>query len=79
MRSTGMLCMVYDQLQQPTKVESCDRHLVALVEKNYGPNPILASVLTSEAKALRALGRESDAIVIEKRLQSLSHPVAGVN
>jgi tetratricopeptide (TPR) repeat protein len=78
--SERLLCIVYDAMGKPVKAETCNHQLLPLMEKFYGANnPALAPVLTSEAKALRALGREAEAIEIEKRLQSLEQPVAGTN
>jgi tetratricopeptide (TPR) repeat protein len=78
--SERLLCMVYDAMDKPAKAETCNHQLLPLMEKFYGENnPALAPVLTSEAKALRALGREAEAIEVEKRLQSLQQPVAGTN
>jgi tetratricopeptide (TPR) repeat protein len=78
--SEKVLCTVYDAMERPAKAETCNHQLLLLMEKFYGENnPALAPVLTSEAKALRALGREAEAIEIEKRLQSLQQPVAGTN
>jgi len=38
----------------------------------HGANsPVLASTLTSEAKALRSLGRAEDAAKVEERLKSI--------
>lgn len=78
--SEKVLCTVYDAMDKPAKAETCNHQLLTLMEKFYGANnPALVPVLTSEAKALRALGREAEAIEIEKRLQSLQQPVAGTN
>jgi tetratricopeptide (TPR) repeat protein len=78
--SEKVLCTVYDAMDKPAKAEACNHQLLTLMEKFYGANnPALAPVLTSEAKALRALGREAEAIEVEKRLQSLQQPVAGTN
>jgi uncharacterized protein HemY len=61
--SERLLCMVYDAMDKPAKAETCNHQLLPLMEKFYGENnPALAPVLTSEAKALRALGREAEAI-----------------
>ena len=78
--STGTLCRLYDSLKQPVKAEACDRRLIVVMEKTYGANsPVLASTLASEAKALRDLGRSAEAEMVEKRLQELQQPAAGVN
>jgi tetratricopeptide (TPR) repeat protein len=78
--SEKVLCMVYDAMDKPAKAEACNHQLLTLMEKFYGANnPALAPALTSEARALRALGREAEAVEVEKRLQSLQQPVAGTN
>jgi tetratricopeptide (TPR) repeat protein len=75
-----VLCRDYDSLESPAKSESCDRKVLPLMEKYYGPaNPALSPVLESQAKALRKLGHEADAQTVEKRLHSLQQPVAGTN
>jgi hypothetical protein len=67
-------------MAQPAKSEPCYRDAIALVEKTYGDkSPALAQPLASEAKALRALGRNSEADAVEKRLQQLQQPSAGIN
>jgi len=65
---------------QPAKSEPCYRDLVALLENTYGDkSPALAQPLASQAKALRALGRAPEADAVEKRLQELQQPSAGIN
>src|SRR5580704_3571697 len=77
---TTLLCRVYEGLQQPAKSEPCYSRLIAMMEKVYGANsPALTAALTSEAKALRGLGRVPEAEMVEKRLQGLSQPSAGLN
>jgi tetratricopeptide (TPR) repeat protein len=66
------LCGIYDRWGQPGKSEPCDRHLLAVLEKQHGANsPVLASTLTSEAQALRSLGRAEEAAKVEERLKSI--------
>ena len=78
--SKGLVCRLYDGLNQADKAEACDRQLVVLMEKTYGENsPVLASTLTSQAKALRALGRNAEAEDVEKRLQGLQKSTVGLN
>jgi tetratricopeptide (TPR) repeat protein len=68
----GTLCYLYDAWGKPDKSEPCDRHLIALLEKGYGANgPQLKSTLTSEAKALRSLGRAAEAAEMEKRVEAI--------
>jgi len=51
-----------------------------LLENTYGDkSPALAQPLASQAKALRALGRAPEADAVEKRLQELQQPSAGIN
>src|SRR5437879_7908471 len=55
------LCNLYDKWDKPDKAEPCDRQILAVVEKQYGANsPVLLPTLTSEAQALRRLGRRSE-------------------
>lgn len=76
----GMLCKLYDRLEQPAKAEPCYRDDIALLERTYGDkSPALAQPLTSQAKALRTLGRASEADAVERHLQNLQQPTAGVN
>jgi len=63
---------IYDKLAKPDKAAPCQGRLLAILEKQYGPdNPIIVPILTSEATALRALGRNDDATIIEWRIKSL--------
>lgn len=76
----NMLCKLYDQLSQPAKSEPCYCDFIALLEQIYGDkSPALAQALASQAKALRALGRGSEADAVDKRLQQLQQPSAGMN
>ena len=78
--SKGLVCRLYDGLNQVDKAEVCDRQLIVLMEKAYGENsPVLAPTLTSQAKALRALGRNAEAAEVEKKLQGLQKSTAGLN
>lgn len=78
--SKGLVCRLYDGLNQPEKTEACDRQLIVLMEKTYGQNsPVLAPTLTSQAKALRALGRNAEADDAEKRIQGLKSSTVGLN
>ena len=66
------LCYVYDQWSKFDKSAPCHAHLVGMGEKLFGPDsPYLAQDLTGEAKALRQLGRNDEAVKVEQRLQSL--------
>lgn len=76
----GLVCRLYDGLNQANKSEACDRQLIPLQEKAYGENsPYLAPTLTSHAKALRALGRNAEAEDVEKRLRGLQKSTVGMN
>jgi tetratricopeptide (TPR) repeat protein len=78
--SKKLLCSLYDSLDQPATIESCDRELLPIMEALYGTNnAALAPVLASQAKALRGLGRTNEATKVEDRLKSLQQSVAAVN
>jgi hypothetical protein len=65
-------CNLYDKWRKPDKLEPYDRQLLAVLEKQFGPNsPQLATTLTSEAHALRSLGRSQEAADVENRLASI--------
>ncbi len=67
-----VLCSIYDKLSKPDKVAPCQGHLLAILEKQYGPdNPIIVPTLTSEAEALRRLGRNDEAAKIEQRIKTI--------
>ncbi len=73
------LCTLYDMWGKPEKLESCDRRLIAAIEKQYGPDTaFLEQTLTREAKTLRTLGRAEEAAQVERRVKSLQ-PSAAVN
>lgn len=53
------LCALYEQWDKPEKAEPCEHQEVVMIEKRYGVNsPVLVPVLTSDAKALRGLGKK---------------------
>ncbi len=67
-----VLCSIYDRLAKPEKAAPCQGHLLAILEKQYGTdNPIVVPILTSQATALRALGRNEEAAKIEQRIKSI--------
>jgi hypothetical protein len=67
-----VLCSIYDKLAKPEKAAPCQGHLLAILEKQYGPdNPIIVSTLTSEATALHGLGRNEEAAKIEQRVKTI--------
>lgn len=66
------LCAVYDRAGKSDKSADCYAQMVAMGEKRFGAdNPILAQPLTSEANALRSIGRNEDAAKIEQRIKAL--------
>jgi tetratricopeptide (TPR) repeat protein len=70
--SLTLLSKLYEAWDQPDKLEACERQLVSLMEKQFGPDsPVLIIALGSEAKALRELGRTEDAGKVEQRLQAI--------
>jgi tetratricopeptide (TPR) repeat protein len=76
----NMLCAIYDRASQPDKVAPCQAHMLEIMEKQYGPdNPILISTLTSEAQALRKIGRNDEAAKIEQRIKSLQATAVNQN
>jgi hypothetical protein len=75
----GALCTLYDRWGKAEKLESCHRRLIAIMEKQYGPDSaFLEQTLTREAKTLRTLGRTDEAAQVEQRLKSLQ-PSAAVS
>jgi len=67
-----MLCSVYDRWAKPARAAPCQAHILSILEKQYGPdNPILVSTLTSEAQALRSLGRNEEAAKTEQRIKTI--------
>lgn len=66
------VCALYDKWGKPEKLEPYDRQMIAVIEKQYGPDsPQLASTLANEAKTLRSLGRVKEAAEVEDRLASI--------
>jgi tetratricopeptide (TPR) repeat protein len=66
------VCALYDKWGKPDKLEPCDRQLLVVLEKQFGPNsPQLVSTLASEAQALRNLRRPKEAADVEDRLASI--------
>lgn len=73
------LCSVYDRWNKPDKAQPCWHRATELVQEQVGENsPDLAESLTQEAKALRALGRNSEAEQLERRLAKI-HPTAEIH
>ena len=75
--SRRLLCSLYDSLLQSENAAACDAQLLPVMEYLYGPNnTALAPVLTSEVKAFRALGRQTEADAAENRLKNLQQSSA---
>lgn len=76
-RALMTLCTVYDKWGKTEKLEACDRRLIAILEKEQGPDTrYLEDSLAREAKTLRALGRPEEADKVEQRLKSLQPSAA---
>ena len=74
------VCTLYDRWGKPDKLEPYNRQMLAVLEKQYGPNsPRLASTLTTEAKALRELGRDKEAADVEDHLASIRSETMGTH
>jgi hypothetical protein len=68
----SFLCQLYEAWDKPDQLETCDRRLIAVVEKQYGAeSPFLLATLVSEAKALRGLGKSEEATKVEQRIKSI--------
>jgi tetratricopeptide (TPR) repeat protein len=66
------LCSLYDHWDQPTKAAACDQHLLIVLEKQYGASsPVLVTLLTSESKALRGMGRSDEAEKLDQRVAQI--------
>lgn len=62
------LCNLYDKWDKAKESDACYEHLLTVLEKQYGhDNPVIVSVLLSDAKALRAMGRTADAEKVDQR------------
>ena len=65
-------CYMYDQWGKAKESDACDRQLIAVVEKQYGKDsPFMVPILVSDAKALRSLGKGTDADAVEQRVASI--------
>jgi tetratricopeptide (TPR) repeat protein len=66
------LCNLYENWDKPEKGEPRNRQMLAILEKQYGPqSPVIVSVLITEAKMLRELGRQQEAAKFEQRALSI--------
>ena len=69
-----------DQAGAQRRPDLCQGHLLAILEKQYGTdNPIVVPTLTSQATALRALGRNEEAAKIEQRIKSIQSTAMNQN
>jgi hypothetical protein len=67
--SVRTLCDKWGKLE---KLEPCDRQLLSALEKQFGASsPQLVGTLTSEAQALRNLGRTKEAADVDNRLTAI--------
>lgn len=66
------LCDLYDRWDKPDKGQPCWHPATDLMATQYGENsPNLTESLTSEAKALRKLGRADEAAKLEERIAKI--------
>lgn len=66
------LCDLYDKWMKPELAEPRYRQLLALLEKQYGPDsPVLTGALAGESKMLQELGRTEEAAKVDQRLQAI--------
>jgi hypothetical protein len=57
---------------KPELAEPRYRQLLALLEKQYGPDsPVLTGALAGESKMLQELGRTEEAAKVDQRLQAI--------
>jgi hypothetical protein len=71
---------VYDRAGKLDKAADCYTRELTILEKQYGPdNPLLIQILTSEANALRSLGRKEEVEKIEQRIKTLQTSAANQN
>jgi tetratricopeptide (TPR) repeat protein len=73
------LCDLYDRWGKPEKSQPCWHRVTEIAEKLAGEkSPDLSTSLTSEANALRKLGRKDEAEQLEERLRKI-HRAAQTN
>jgi hypothetical protein len=66
------LCYLYDQWSKPEKSQPCWHRTTELMEAQVGTqSPKLTDTLAREADALHRLGRDQEAIPLQKRVASL--------
>lgn len=72
MISLNQLCYLYDQWGKSKEADGCYQQLLPIVEKQYGKNsPVEVPILTADAKALRGMGRSTDADALEQRVAAI--------
>jgi len=70
--SLSQLCYVYDQWGKSKEADGCYQQLLPIVEQQYGKNsPVEVPILTADAKALRGMGRATDADAMEHRVAAI--------
>jgi len=71
------LCGMYDRWGKPEKAQPCWHRATGIMEKTEGVNsPALKDSLTSEANALRKLGRNNEAQKLEERVANIQKAAA---
>jgi tetratricopeptide (TPR) repeat protein len=66
------LCALYDEWGKPDQSDACNKKLLTVLEKQYGENsPFIVKVLETDAKALRGMGRATDADAVDKRVATI--------
>lgn len=74
------LCSLYDRSGSAEKAAPCHARLVSLTEQQFGPNSQhLVRDLIAEAQALRQLGRNDEAAVVEQRVQTIQSALSTLN
>src|SRR5690242_10725163 len=74
------LCTLYDNWGIAEKAAACHARLVPLTEQQFGPSSRhLVRELIAEAQALRRLGRNDEAAVVEQRVESIESALSNLN
>jgi len=78
--SKQILCTIYDGMGQAAKAATCASELTPVMEQAYGENSqALAPLLTLRAKALRELGRVTEADQVDQRKNALKQATLSAN
>ena len=78
--SKQMLCTIYDETGQAAKAATCASELTPVMEQAYGENSqALIPLLTLRSKALRELGRVTEADQVDQRKKSLTQATVSAN